>query len=98
MAMPLTGGNAPSINIKEPVLPAAQLTDIGADAISWADGGDTVAWSVGSSIYRRPFSSIEFWKDDDQKESSNIECVLFRRMLFHKKIDSSNLYYTTVFF
>jgi len=53
------------------VLPAAQLTDIGADAISWADGGDTVAWSIGSSIYRRPFSSIEFWKDDDQKESSD---------------------------
>ena len=71
VAMPLTGGTAPSIDISEAVLPAAQLTDIGADAIAWTDGGDTIAWSVGSSIYRRPFSSIEFWKDDDKEESSD---------------------------
>jgi Tol biopolymer transport system component/predicted amidohydrolase len=87
VAMPLTGGTAPSIDISEAVLPAAQLTDIGADNISWADGGDTVVWSIGSSIYRRPFSSIEFWKDDDGEEDEKAKQPLD----FHEAVVSLNV-------
>ena len=44
----------------EATLPLKKLTDIGADYAGWADGGKTITWAVGSSVFRVPFDSVVF--------------------------------------
>ncbi len=51
-------GDAPTVNVYTPDLPVKKLTDIGADYLQWADGGQTITWAVGSTFFRRPLSSI----------------------------------------
>ncbi len=60
MPIPVVGGTAPTVNVFSGSVPVKQLTDIGADSYGWADGGRTITWTVGSTFFRRPFSSIRF--------------------------------------
>ena len=41
-AVPPPTGNPPTLNVSSPAVPVKQLTDVGADSFSWADGGQTV--------------------------------------------------------
>ena len=41
-------------------VPLKKLTDIGADYAAWTDGGKTITWAVGSSVFRLPFDSVVF--------------------------------------
>ncbi len=72
VAVPPAVGDAPSVSVRSPSVPVKRITDIGADYFGWADGGDTVFWAVGSTVYRRPFDSIDFTPeepgDDEQDE------------------------------
>ena len=48
-----------------------KLTDVGADELAWADGGKTITWAVGASLFRLPFDSVKFEAakpDEDAKE------------------------------
>ncbi|HUQ95223.1 MAG TPA: amidohydrolase family protein [Bryobacteraceae bacterium] len=58
--VPTPGGDAPSVNINTPSVPVKKLTDLGADSISWADGGNTITWAVGSTFFRQLLSSVTF--------------------------------------
>ncbi|HKI21099.1 MAG TPA: hypothetical protein VKA15_24620, partial [Isosphaeraceae bacterium] len=60
LAVPVTGGEAPTVNISSPSVPLKKLTDVGADSFAWADGGRTITWSVGSSFFRQPLSTVTF--------------------------------------
>ncbi len=72
-AMPVVGGEAPTITVSTPSVPLKRLTDIGADYFGWADDGKTITWAVGASLFRQPLSSVSFEppkeekKDDDAK-------------------------------
>ncbi|MBV8820255.1 MAG: PD40 domain-containing protein, partial [Acidobacteriaceae bacterium] len=68
--VPSAGGEAPTVNIATPSVPIKRLTDIGADSFNWADGGKTITWSLGSSFFRQPLSTVVF---DTPAESSNTE-------------------------
>lgn len=60
-AVPQFGGEStPSVNVFSPSVPAKRITDIGADSFSWADGGKSIAWSVGSTFFKRPLDSVSF--------------------------------------
>jgi len=61
-AMPIvqSGGKVPTVDIRKPALPVAQLTDIGADFFGWTTDGSSVYWAIGSTFFERPFDSIEF--------------------------------------
>ena len=37
-----------------------KLTPLGADSISWNDGGDTITWSLGSSVWSLDRASVDF--------------------------------------
>src|SRR5262249_49148921 len=50
----------------------ARLTDIGVDYFSWADGGKTITWALGSSFSRRPMSSVDF---SASSQSQNVGAV-----------------------
>lgn len=60
LAVPVTGGEAPSVNISSPSVPVKKLTDVGADSFAWADGGKTITWSLGASFFRQPLSTVTF--------------------------------------
>jgi len=70
--LPLNGGTLLKLNLDEPAIPAAKITDIGADYIAWADGGETIAWGLGSTLFRRPLSSVSF-RSPDENESDESE-------------------------
>jgi Tol biopolymer transport system component/imidazolonepropionase-like amidohydrolase len=57
--LPQIGGEAPTIDLSSPSVAIRRLTDVGADFGSWADGGKTIAWSLGSSYFRLPREVVE---------------------------------------
>ncbi len=57
--LPQIGGEPPTIDLSSPSVAARRLTDVGADFASWADGGRTIAWSLGSSYFRLPRETSE---------------------------------------
>jgi hypothetical protein len=71
IAMPVVGGEAPTVNVSTAALPAKRLTDIGADYFAWADDGKTITWAVGSSLFREPLSAISFEPPKDEKKDED---------------------------
>jgi Tol biopolymer transport system component len=77
LAMPVVGGEAPTVNVSSPSVPVKRLTDIGADYFNWADDGKTITWAVGANYFREPLSAISFEppkeeekKDGDKKDAA----------------------------
>jgi Tol biopolymer transport system component len=70
-AVPVVGGEAPTVIVTSPSVPAKRLTDIGADYFNWADDGKTITWAVGASLFREPLSAISFEppKDEEKKDA-----------------------------
>jgi Tol biopolymer transport system component len=68
IAMPVVGGEPPTVNVATPAVPVKRLTDIGADYFEWADGGKTITWAVGASLFREPLSAISFEPPKDEKK------------------------------
>lgn len=60
MPAPPASGEAVTINVSSPSIPVARLTDIGVDEFEFVDGGRTVAWTLGASLFRRPLSEVNF--------------------------------------
>jgi len=71
IAMPLVGGEPPTISVAGPAVPLKKITDIGADYYGWADGGKTITWAVGASYFRQPLSSISFEPPKDEKKEGD---------------------------
>ncbi len=71
IAMPIVGGEPPTVNVSTPAVPAKRLTDIGADYFEWADGGKTITWAIGSSLFREPLSAISFEPPKDEKKDAD---------------------------
>jgi Tol biopolymer transport system component len=77
LALPRFGGEAPKVSVHEPSVPIKKLTDIGADYAAWSDGGKTITWAIGSSLFRLPFDSVVFpplktdeeGKDEDKEKA-----------------------------
>jgi Tol biopolymer transport system component len=67
-AVPVVGGEAPTVNVSSPSVPVKRLTDIGADYFNWADDGKTITWAVGASLFREPLSAISFEPPKDEKK------------------------------
>jgi len=58
IAVPRVGGDAPTVNVDQPSVPVARLTDVGADYFAWLDAGHSIGWAIGSTWYRRPLESV----------------------------------------
>jgi Tol biopolymer transport system component len=72
LALPQFGGDAPTVDVHDATVPLRRLTDVGADSAGWADGGETITWTVGASFHRLPFETVTFQPakpgDDDAKK------------------------------
>ena len=71
LAMPVVGGEAPTVIVSTASVPTKRLTDIGADYFGWADDGKTVTWAVGSSYFREPVSAVTFEPPKDEKKDGD---------------------------
>src|SRR3984893_14129133 len=71
IAMRVVGGDPPTVNVPPPAVPAKRLTDIGADYFAWTDGGKTITWAVGASLFREPLSAISFEPPKDEKKEGD---------------------------
>ncbi len=88
LLVPRIGGEAPTVNVSGGSTPVKKLTNIGADAFAWADGGNTVTWSVGPSFFRRPVSTIVFEPEKKpEDEGQTLEALALEK---HKAIEEEN--------
>ena len=70
--IPKVGGTAPVVDVNSPTIPVKKLTDVGADYFDWADNGNTITWSIGSTFYRLPVDSISFESNKDDSTNTDI--------------------------
>ncbi|MBN8924027.1 MAG: hypothetical protein BGP10_04915 [Rhodanobacter sp. 68-29] len=47
-----------TIDLDAPPVAHRKVTDVGADFLGWAEGGKSVFWAVGSTLYRQPLADI----------------------------------------
>jgi Tol biopolymer transport system component len=71
LPIPKVGGNAPTVDVNSPSIPVKKITDVGADYFNWADNGNTITWSIGSTFYRLPIDSVSF--EVNKEDSAKIE-------------------------
>jgi Tol biopolymer transport system component/predicted amidohydrolase len=92
VGMARIGGKAPVVDLRKGVLPVARLTDIGADFYGWTPGGD-LWWSIGNSLYTRPFESVAFREEDDDEAESEAdeEEVPFVAKDEHESVTSASI-------
>ncbi len=57
-------GQAPTVDVGKPSVPVKKLTDVGADYFGWSDGGRTIQWAIGTTLFRRPLAGIDFAKKE----------------------------------
>lgn len=57
--LPQVGGDPITVDLSTPAVAVRRLTNSGADFASWADGGKTIAWSLGASYFRLPLETAE---------------------------------------
>jgi Tol biopolymer transport system component len=51
-------GKELTIELAKPSSHETRLTSIGADFFDWADNGQTITWSIGSTFFRQPLASV----------------------------------------
>jgi Tol biopolymer transport system component len=73
VAVPVVGGDVPTVNVTGPAVPVKKITDIGADYFGWADDGKTITWAVGASFFRKPFSAVSFEEPKKEEEAKEGE-------------------------
>ncbi|UTW58298.1 PD40 domain-containing protein [Kordiimonas sp. SCSIO 12603] len=70
--VPPTGRKAVTVNVAGPSVPLKTLSDIGVDYFEWSDDGETILWSVGSTLYTQKLSDVE-WVKPEKEESKEEE-------------------------
>jgi imidazolonepropionase-like amidohydrolase/Tol biopolymer transport system component len=69
IAVPQVGGEPPTVNVSSSSVPVKKLTDVGVDTFAWAGGGASITWSLGSSFFRQPLSTVAFEPQKDGEKS-----------------------------
>jgi Tol biopolymer transport system component/imidazolonepropionase-like amidohydrolase len=76
--VPHIGGAAPTIDLSSPSVAVNRLTDTGADFASWAKGGKTIAWSLGSSYLRLPLLTADAGFAETPSQQDNTPAAAMR--------------------
>ncbi|PHS24746.1 MAG: amidohydrolase [Robiginitomaculum sp.] len=71
VAVPTINRKAITINLAKPAVPLNTLSDIGVDYFDWSKDGQSIIWSVGSTIYTQALDEVVWVKpekeDKDEK-------------------------------
>jgi Tol biopolymer transport system component len=57
--VPQGHGEPKPIDVEKPGPDHRRLTAVGADFFGWADGGRTISWALGDTVFRRPVAGVE---------------------------------------
>ncbi|HTG32238.1 MAG TPA: amidohydrolase family protein [Thermoanaerobaculia bacterium] len=55
-----TSGDTLTVDVSAPPVKLRQLSELGADYFAWADGGKSVVWSLGASLFRQPAAAAAY--------------------------------------
>lgn len=72
ITVPANGRKAVTVNVSGPSVPLKTLSDFGVDYFGFADDGQSVFWSAGSTIYTQNLADVE-WVKPDEKEAEDAE-------------------------
>lgn len=56
--VPVSPGGVTTVDLTQPSGNFTRLTNVGADFFSWTNSGAAIAWALGSTVYRRPLTSV----------------------------------------
>jgi len=75
------------IDLADPSVPYSRITDVGADFYDWAEGGHIIAWSIGSSYYRRPLNQVTLFNPAEEKRGIDVPATGQKGMeVFHANV------------
>ena len=72
ITVPQLGRKAITMNVASASTPLKKITDIGVDSFSWSNDGQTMVWSVGSTLYTQKITDVE-WVAPKKKEEEKPE-------------------------
>lgn len=64
------------VDLTDPSLPVARLTDVGADGFGWSADGTAVHWTAGATLYSRPAAGVEFEAGNNAKPKADADAPL----------------------
>ena len=67
VTVPTVNRKAQTVNVAAPSVPLKTLSDIGVDYFDWAKDGESMIWSVGSTIYTQNMADVE-WVEPEEEE------------------------------
>ena len=68
ITVPTTGRTATTVNVSGPAVPLKTLSDYGVDYFDWSKDGESVVWSVGSTIYTQDLADVEWVKPEKEED------------------------------
>jgi imidazolonepropionase-like amidohydrolase/Tol biopolymer transport system component len=74
--LPSVGGVASTLDLSSPAVAVKRLTDVGADFVAWAAGGNTITWSLGSTYFRMPLTQAEAVIPESVKSDGTKQTVI----------------------
>jgi len=73
VTVPTINRKAQTVNVAAPSVPLKTLSDIGVDYFDWSKDGESVVWSVGSTIYTQNMADVEWVKPEKEEEEPSEE-------------------------
>jgi len=68
VTVPMINRKAQTVNVAAPSVPLKTLSDIGVDYFDWSKDGESMVWSVGSTIYTQKMADVEWVKPEKEDD------------------------------
>jgi len=74
VTVPTISRSAQTVDVSAPSVPLKTLSDVGVDYFDWSKDGESMIWSVGSTIYTQKMADVEWVKPEkDEKNEDGVE-------------------------
>lgn len=68
VTVPTVNKQAQTVNVSAPSVPLKTLSDVGVDYFDWSKDGESIIWSVGSTLYTQKMADVEWVKPEKEEE------------------------------
>jgi len=70
VTVPMIDRKGQKVNVSAPSVPLKTLSDIGVDYFDWSKDGQTIVWSVGSTVYTQKMDEVIWVEPDKDKDGT----------------------------
>jgi Tol biopolymer transport system component/imidazolonepropionase-like amidohydrolase len=81
VAVPPGSGAMLEVDLDAPRVPMRRVTAIGADHFAWADGGETISWSLGATFHRQSLAGMRFGEPNGARDDGQASMEAFSARL-----------------